>query len=263
MSQDFSSTQTFRSRTLKFVRQSLGFDDSQDSSSSQESNPTIISFEPVGKAITAVYTPVQINRLLEQIEFFLEMQALEHRISLSNDLPSVEQYRKRRMGTSAVGVCLAISEYAYSLSLKHGDVEYEGLTRLPRYCYDVQLPEAVMKSEAMTRLWDKTNVIISTVNDILSVNKEVALGQVDSLIPLAYAYSQSTQVATDLSVHMIETAVTGFEEAVESLIASYTENDASHGDLDKFVDSCRYACTANLNWSLKSERYGLAKQKEN
>ena len=38
------------------------------------------------------------------------MSAVEQTISLGEELPSVEEYRRRRMGTSAVGVCLAITE---------------------------------------------------------------------------------------------------------------------------------------------------------
>ena len=37
--------------------------------------------------------------------------ALEQRVALGDTLPSVEDYFKRRMGTSAVTVCLAMTEY--------------------------------------------------------------------------------------------------------------------------------------------------------
>ncbi len=48
---------------------------------------------------------------MQQIEHFIEMSELEQRVQLSGDLPSVESYQRRRMGTSAVAVCLAIHEY--------------------------------------------------------------------------------------------------------------------------------------------------------
>ena len=38
------------------------------------------------------------------------MQAEEQSMTLQDELPAIEQYRQRRMGTSAVGVCLAITE---------------------------------------------------------------------------------------------------------------------------------------------------------
>ena len=52
----------------------------------------------------------QRERLLQEIEFFLQMSAKEQKVSLDEHLPSVEQYIQRRMGTSAVGVCLAMTE---------------------------------------------------------------------------------------------------------------------------------------------------------
>ena len=85
------------------------------------------------------------------IEFFVNMADLEQTVQLSGKLPSVEEYNQRRMGTSAVLVCLAITEYSYNMSL----------------------PEKMMASAEMELLWTATNIIISTCNDILSVRKEV------------------------------------------------------------------------------------------
>lgn len=52
---------------------------------------------------------------MQQLEFFVEMSALEQLVQLSGHLPSLESYQRRRIGTSAVGVCLAIHEYVPSL----------------------------------------------------------------------------------------------------------------------------------------------------
>ena len=52
----------------------------------------------------------QRERLLEHIDFFLEMSTTEQHVALGDSLPSVEEYLRRRMGTSAVRVCLAITE---------------------------------------------------------------------------------------------------------------------------------------------------------
>lgn len=35
----------------------------------------------------------------------------EQKVLLSNRLPTVEEYQRRRMGSGAVGVCLAITEW--------------------------------------------------------------------------------------------------------------------------------------------------------
>ena len=52
----------------------------------------------------------QRRSLMKEIEFYIEMAELEQQVQLSGKLPTVQEYRRRRMGTSAVGVCLAITE---------------------------------------------------------------------------------------------------------------------------------------------------------
>ena len=47
-----------------------------------------------------------INELL----LFVEMTNIEQQFQMSEKLPTVEEYRQRRMGSSAVGMCLAITE---------------------------------------------------------------------------------------------------------------------------------------------------------
>ena len=45
---------------------------------------------------------------MQQIELFVTMTAQEQRVQLSGHLPCVKSYSKRRLGSSAVGVCLAM-----------------------------------------------------------------------------------------------------------------------------------------------------------
>ena len=119
----------FRLRTSNFVRQSLGFAVTEDNATlgPLESNPLISSFGIVGEALMTSYTrgrsrfaknreerltpgQEQRKRVLEHIEFFLDMTAVEQDVALGASLPTVEQYIRRRMGTSAVGMCLEMTE---------------------------------------------------------------------------------------------------------------------------------------------------------
>ncbi|MCJ1239389.1 hypothetical protein MMC14_007385 [Varicellaria rhodocarpa] len=228
---DFDSAQNFRIRTLTFVRQCLGFDAPSNAKKNSEeisieSNPIITNFSSVGQSIIQAYTVEQCECLLQEIEFFLEMSAVEQRLSLGDTLPSVEDYVKRRMGTSAVAVCIAITEY----------------------CFGMELPRSIMQSSDMKRLWDETNIIIFIVNDILSVHKEVAQGQVDSLIPLLFRQHGAAQLAIDKAIVILKNAVASFDQAARILLARYTQDDITATCLGQFIEGCRYACTANLNW---------------
>ncbi len=53
----------------------------------------------------------QRRRLLVEMEVFMETSELEQKTRLNDTLPTVESYWSCRMGTSAVGVCLAVNEY--------------------------------------------------------------------------------------------------------------------------------------------------------
>ena len=47
---------------------------------------------------------------MREMMFFLKMSEREQRVRLSQNVPSVEDYRQCRMGTSAMGVISAIHE---------------------------------------------------------------------------------------------------------------------------------------------------------
>lgn len=213
-----------------------------------------------------VYDHLEQRRfLLNEIEFFVKMAELEQRVQMSDRLPTVEEYRRRRMGTSAVAVCIAITE----LVGPHPFLAYYVLLTIRvdrRYTLDMELPPDLMWSPDMRKLLDATN-------DMLSVRKEVvshpspppsivplrpltntsppfqAQNQVDSLIPLLYLEcANDAQCAINTATAYLHTAVFGFNGAAERLLAGTTDDAGLRACLVKFIDGCRYACTANLNW---------------
>ena len=52
----------------------------------------------------------QIERLLHELELYIETSSDELRIQMTEMTPTIEEYQERRMGTSAVGVLLAVTE---------------------------------------------------------------------------------------------------------------------------------------------------------
>lgn len=62
-------------------------------------------------ALSLTLHPTEQRRgLMQQIKFFVDMSEVEQGVQLSGLLPTVESYLRRRRGTSAVAVCLAIHE---------------------------------------------------------------------------------------------------------------------------------------------------------
>lgn len=71
--------------------------------------------------------------------------------------------------------------------------------------------------------------------------------QVDSLIPLLVKDLDSVQGAVDHSSGLIIQSVQALDEAEEILKERYG-SDAKYKEMCQFIDGCKYACTANLNW---------------
>ncbi|KAI1443440.1 terpenoid synthase [Annulohypoxylon stygium] len=231
---DWDQASTFRQRTIDYVQQCLS-GSSESKLSEISTNPIITGFKPVGQAMLKICNDRQINTFLNEMIFFIRSCGEEQKIQLTNQLPTVEECARRRLGTGAVRICLATIEYAYGITL----------------------PQEVMNDEAMQRLWNETNIIICTSNDILSFKKEVAQSQVDSLVALLSLELGSVQTAMNHAVEIVRSATYRLEAAETDLLGRYSSMPKIQEDIRKFVEGCKYACTSNLNWSLMSGRYRL------
>lgn len=52
----------------------------------------------------------QIITFFEELLLFVDMIDFEQEMQMSGRLPTIEEYQQRRTGSSAVGMCLAITE---------------------------------------------------------------------------------------------------------------------------------------------------------
>ncbi|KAI1348232.1 terpenoid synthase [Xylaria sp. FL0043] len=231
---DFDSASKFRQETIEFLRSSLSTQLPPDSSTLCD-NPIIKGFKPVGDALKASYNERQLNTVFKEIAFFVNMCEEEHKTQVKAALPTVEEYMKRRMGSSAVRICLAIHEYATG----------------------VTIPDEIMQSDLMERIWHEINIIISTVNDVLSIKKELANSQADTLIPLLFLESKSAQTAVDEAVLMISRSIARLEATESEMMDSYSASSETQDMLRVYIEACKIACTGNLNWSLLSGRYQI------
>lgn len=239
ISGNFERSCEFRKETIAYIEQSLSKKNSKPLSDVSDDR-IITNFRDVGKAIRASSADEKTEGFLGQLRFFVESCEEEQALQIDHGLPSIEQYLHRRMGTSAVGVCLAIQEY----------------------CFGMDLPDEVVKCEPMKKIWHETNMIISLMNDMLSIKKEIDNSQIDSLIPLLFTKTRSAQGALDEAAQMVKSAVDRFELAETELKALYATSPQILANVTDFVDGCKYACTGNASWSLSSGRYKLGNPTE-
>ncbi|KAI1320497.1 isoprenoid synthase domain-containing protein [Xylariaceae sp. FL0255] len=227
------SATAFGRITKDFVIQALSKGQA-DKISSITQNRIITCFKPVGDAVSIAYNTTQLQKLMDELIFFIDMCQEEHKFQMTQRLPSVEEYQRKRMGSSATRVCLAMTDYAY------GDI----------------MPEDIIKDESMKIIWHETNMIISVVNDILSIKKAIAQSQADPLIPLLSHKLGSVQAALDEAARLVSQSIQRFEVAESKLLTFYAKGSLSmYTMLTNHITACKLACTANLNWSLVSGHY--------
>ncbi|RWA07338.1 hypothetical protein EKO27_g7757 [Xylaria grammica] len=223
---DMDSATAFRDQTMKFVRENLASHKPEGFAVANTSR-FISSFEPVGAAICKSYNDDQIKRFLDEILFFVRMCEEEHRSQNIGRLPTFEEYMRRRMGSSAVRVCLALNDYASGFVL----------------------PEDIMLDDFMRIIWHEATVIVSVMNDIVSIKKEIAQSQVDSLVPLLFLQYGSVQAALDEAAKIISSSIGRLETAERDILSRYsTATPEIQEQIRVHIKACKLGCTGNLNW---------------
>nr|AHY23921.1 terpene synthase [Hypoxylon sp. E7406B] len=231
---DWDKASTFRQRTTNYLQQSL-LKNSKSNLANMSTDPINALFGPVAEAISESCDDRQVGTFLDELLFYVKMCGEEQKLQVAHRLPTVEEYVRLRLGSGAVRVCFATIEYAYGITLS----------------------QKIMDDEAMQRIWHEANIIIHTTNDILSVKKEVAQSQVDSLVPLLALELGSMQAAMNHAVDIVRSSIQRFDTAAIEILERYATTPKVQEDIRKSIDACRYACTSNLNWSLVSGRYKL------
>ncbi|KAI5921851.1 terpenoid synthase [Camillea tinctor] len=210
----------FRDESIRYVEAVLCSSSAEVDPESISSNHFITFFRPIGEAVKANYTEDQTQSFLREVKLYMQTTGEEHRNQMTRDLPTVDQYLEMRMGSSGVGICLALNEY--------------GL--------DIQLPREVLQSEPMRIIWHETNMITAMcedppgafskkgrtdkfltyrMNDVYSIKKELDQNQVDTLIPLLTLSLGSAGRALDAATAMVRSSIGRFDAAERALLGLF------------------------------------------
>jgi len=102
-------------------------------------------------------------------------------------------------------------------------------------------------------------MIICIINDMLSIKKEIAHGEADSLIPNLVSQGKSPQASMDHAFSIIQNAKLELDTAALRLLAkvAVTHNESVFRDVETYVDSCRIPCRGTTDWSIESGRYRI------
>ena len=231
---DGEAAEIFREETMEFVRCCLGL--SCDVGAVPKSR-IVQNFEGIGEAMRRVFDREHCARLVYHIGNYISGCRTEEAFRAKGEMPTLEEYWAYRLHSSAVFVTLAANEFAFP---------------------GMRLPTSIMESEQMEELWTRANVVVSTVNDLLSLRKEVRGGNAGSMVPIVFVQTGDVQRAVDFTERWIGENVAAFEEAARELegwSAVWGVKEASA--VREFVGGVRAYVSGNLSWSLTGRRYGL------
>jgi hypothetical protein len=249
---DAGAAQICREQTIAFIRYTLGID--QDQPTVQ--NQIILNFGPIGVAIRGYYTLEKRHMFLKEIVYYIEMVAREQHLRLSRSVVSLEEFWQYRLGTSAVTVCLALNE-----------LSWDGM----------DMPTTFYADKDVQLLYRYTNTIISAVNDVLSVKKEIVSPAqlphrpparltnplqkqeaIDSLIPIMFYETGDIQTAVERVIIFINDEIKRMDDTAAALLSKYSTADAAMQEQVRlFIDGCKHHATGTVVWSLYTDRYGV------
>ncbi|KAI2639816.1 terpenoid synthase [Hypomontagnella submonticulosa] len=243
VSNDEELARAYYRKSLSTVHYLLGLDREETGEAfvePQSLHPNMALFADVGRGMRSATDRIQRERFYRELENFMIQVGVEHGHRMRGSIPSVAKYLEIRSGSVGCAPQIAITD----CMLK------------------IRLPESIMEGAAMKALWKETVVICLILNDIYSVQKEIAQGSLFNLVPVIFKNCKPEKQSLDTVTHEIEVllreSMRGFEDAATSL-GEMTSSDAQlNEEVKSFIKWCRYFITGVLQWSLESKRYGMA-----
>ncbi|KAG0141704.1 hypothetical protein CROQUDRAFT_663498 [Cronartium quercuum f. sp. fusiforme G11] len=217
--------------TVLFVRSCLGVGEP----GVLPQNPLIRSFDVIAEAMRVAYNEEQRHAVVNGLEAYFKGVQDEQQMVTENTVPPIDRYWNVRINTIAVEPCLAMNEYALNK----------------------QVPSYIMRSGSMKILWAECIAGVSIMNDMMSLKKEMHEGTVYNLIPVIYAAHGSVQQAIEASTQLLVCSIERMKIAKEELIAMCEEPEVKE-NVENYVNLFFAQCTGTLDWSLRTQRYGMA-----
>ncbi|KAI5864558.1 terpenoid synthase [Durotheca rogersii] len=246
VSTDEELARAYYQKSLDVIRNLLGLvpgneEGALDLSGSLVLRSNMDLFVDVGSGMRPTTDKLQRERFYRELENFMINVGVEHSLRMRGAIPTVARYLEIRSGSVGCAPQIAITDSMLK----------------------IRLPESIMDCAAMKELWKETVLICLILNDIYSVQKEIAQGSLFNLVPVMYKNcSPETQNLDTVTRQIEETlrgSMRGFETAAAALDAETAGDAKVNEDARRFVRWCRYFTTGVLQWSLESQRYGMAK----
>jgi 5-epi-alpha-selinene synthase len=217
------------------VAQSLLLDSLRGTrSASAAGNPLFAALDDIRRRMLEFGSEAWVQRFCQSIADYFNACLWEARNKLEQSVPDIASYIRMREMTGAV----------------QPSFELAGVLRL------AELPPEMMEDPTIKRLNVLANHIICWSNDIISLAKEMQVGEVHNLVLiLQREQGGSVEEALQRAATMHDEEVRAFVE-LEQRLPSWGER--LDPGIRSYVDVLRCWMRANMDWSLDSERYRVA-----
>lgn len=234
---------------IAFVRNVLRLDggDKDERQTVPSDIPAIDSFRGTGEVMRESYSLSQRQSFYDMCKLTMEGYRTEQQLRVAGQIPTWEEYWTYREGSSCMGMCVAMIEFAI----------------------ESNIPEGIMQSLEMRQLWTETTVICWLMNDMISAKKELGEGFIENAVALGAIDTNSAQDGMNRTFGLVKDAISRFEEKADMVKEKFcTEGETNDGALNgkkktekasgnrvhqevgDFIKSCQCIVTGALSWRL-------------
>ncbi|KPM38085.1 hypothetical protein AK830_g8485 [Neonectria ditissima] len=235
---DFEGAERWRRRTLDMVRGALRVDGpGVQEVVDADADAINAVFRDFAGRLGRTAPAEQRRRLCDEVGSYIASCGVEQRLRLERCVPDYDSYMAFRLDTVGGAMLCSLVEHA---------------TGEP-------LPGAVATAPPVRVLWTQVCVLLTIVNDLLSLKKELRTGCVINAVAALLAPERDLDAVVAELEQRLARAVGEFDAAAGELLARVEGDREQSGVVERYIDGCRAIVTGTLEFTLRSPRYNLAK----
>ncbi|KAH7162984.1 isoprenoid synthase domain-containing protein [Dactylonectria estremocensis] len=223
---DFDGAERWRSQTLDAVRAALQID-----GTGADKDPDVINavFRGFGERLSQTAPIEQRQALFEEIRFFIASCSVEQQLRLEKRIPDYDAY----------------------MAFRHGTIGGATLCSLVEFANGEPLPTRVAAAPQIRALQTHVCSLLTFVNDLLSLKKELRTDCVINAVTALLAPSPDgglDGVVAELG-RKISRTVDDFDGAAAELLGMVEGDEAQRGVVARYIDGCRAIVTGTLEFT--------------
>lgn len=220
---DLEAAEGWRERTGDIVMRSLGIKGVEEEGQVDAVNAI---FQDFGDGFRSSPT-AQRARLYDEVQYFIKCCGTEQKLRLENYIPDYSSYMSFRLGTVGGRMLCSLVEYAIS----------------------EELPAPAIYSPSRDKLWNQVCVLLSLMNDALSLKKELASDCVINAVTALLAPEKGLGAVMRELWDKLGEAVQEFDRAADALLELVKGDEKGTSAVRRHVDGCRAIVIGTLEFT--------------